>query len=438
MALATWLAGALAALAVTVFALPMLGGGCERRSGSGRGAKEITFWHIQTRGAAKEVIDAAVARFEAANPAVKAKVTAIQNDPFKRKLAVAMTAGSPPDVFFTWGGGVLASDARAGRVLDITGRVEGEHLGGLGPAALGFCRLDGKLYALPADVGAVVFWYNRDIFRENGLRPPATYAEFRDLCARLQGAAVTPLALGNADKWPGAFYFIYFAMRLGGLEPFADALAREPGPGFEHPSFIEAGRLTRELAESGCFTRGLNGVDYLRARGLFFQGRAAMILMGPWLLGEARREAPEGFIEKLDCFAFPTLEGGEGDPSLVLGGVNAGYAVASTCPHPDEAVALVKELTSLDTARAWSKTGRIPALRAELVKPMLPPESRGVAEVLGRAEAIQLYYDQALPPELGEVHKTTTQGLLGGTKTPEEAARLMEEETREMARRGAP
>jgi raffinose/stachyose/melibiose transport system substrate-binding protein len=69
---------------------------------------------------------------------------------------------------------------------------------------------------------------------------------------------------------------------------------------------------------------------------------------------------------------------------------------------------------------------------------MLPPESRGVAEILGRAKAIQLYYDQALPPELGEVHKTTTQGLLGGTKTPEEAARLMEEKAREVARRGAP
>lgn len=413
--------------------------GCERgpRPAPG-GAKEIAFWHIQTRSPTRDVIDAAVARFEARHPDFTVKVSRIQADPFKRKLAVAMTAGSPPDIFYTWGGGVLAADARAGRVLDLSRRLAEGDILGLNQAALEFCRAGGRLFALPADVAAVVFWYNKDIFRRHGLAPPKTYAEFLTFCEKLKAAGVTPLALGNSDMWPGAFYFTYLALRLGGLEPFRDAAAREPGPGFEHPSFIEAGRLALALAEKGCFTRGFNGVDVLRARQIFFQGRAAMILMGPWILGNARKEAPEGFVERMSCFAFPEVEGGEGDKELVLGGVNAGYAVSSACEHPDEAVALIRELTSLETAKAWARTGRIPALGADLARPMLPPETREVAGVLGRAKAIQLYYDQALPPELGELHKTTTQGILGGTRTPEEAARLMEEKARAISERAFP
>lgn len=422
----------LSAVAACAMALVMVLGGCGRKDAPtpGGGAREISFWHIYTRGPTKEAVGAAVARFEAANPGVSVKASEIPNDPYKQKLAVAMAAGSPPDVFFTWGGGILAADARAGHVLDLTGRVPEEELARMNPAAMEFCRSSKRLWALPADVAAVVFWYNRDIFAEHGIEPPETYARLVAICGKLGGAGVTPLALGNSDCWPGAFYFIYLAMRRGGLGPFADALARRAGPGFAHPSFIEAGGFARGLAEKGWFTRGFNGIDYTRARQLFFQGRAAMILMGPWILADARGEAPPGFVAKMGCFAFPVIEARDIDATAVLGGVNSGYAVSSKCAHPDTAVALVRELTSLESARAWAATGRIPALAADIAVPMLPPETRDVAAILGQASAIQLYYDQALPPELAELHKTTTQGVLGGTTSPERAARLMEEKAR--------
>jgi len=400
--------------------------------------KTLAFWHIQTKGETKAAIDAAVARFTKSHPDVSVEVAAFENDAFKKKLAVAMAAGSPPDVFYTWGGGVLAADAAAGRVLDLTDRVDAAHLATLNAAALEFCRSEGRLYALPADVAAVAFWYNKEIFREHGLEPPKTYAGLLAACAKLKAVGVAPIALGNKDKWPGAFFFSYFALRLGGPEPFARAAARKEGATFEHPSFVEAGRGVQGLVERGYLTKGVNSTDYTRMRQLFFNGEAAMMLMGSFVLGNARKEAPEGFLEKMGCFPFPTVPGGKGEASLVLGGVNAGYAIARGCRHPDAAVALVTELTGAAAAEAWARTGRIPALAPERARALLPPESQAIADVLGRARAIQLYYDQALPPELGEVHKTTTQGLFAGTKTPAEAARLMEQKARAMAEREAP
>ncbi len=394
--------------------------------------KSLSFWHIQTTSPMKDVVEAAVGRVRGER--LDIEVSAIENDAFKNKLAVAMAAGSPPGVFHTWGGGVLAADARAGRVLDLTRLVDGKHVETLNPAALEFCRVDGRLCALPADVAAVVFWYNREIFKQHGLEPPRTHGELLAACARLKAAGVTPIALGNSEAWPGAFFFAYYALRLGGREPFALALERRPGKGFEDGSFVRAGKLVRELVDSGCFSQGFNGIDYQRARDLFFQGRAAMLLMGPWILGNARKEAPEGFVGKLGCFAFPAVEGGAGDASLVLGGVNAAYA-ASSGADPAGAAALLTELTSARTAAEWARTGRIPALRTELAAPLLPAETREVAAILGAAKAIQLYYDQALPPELAQLHKTSTQGIFAGTKSPEEAARLMEEKARAIAER---
>ena len=388
-------------------------------------AKKLTFWHIQTRDPARSVIDGAVERFKRAHPGVEVEVSRIENDAFKIKLAVAMTAGSPPDVFYTWGGGVLADDAAAGRILKLDGLIPAAHLEALNPAALEFCRSGGGLYGLPADVAAVVFWYNKDIFAANGLTPPATYKELLAVCDKIKAAGVTPISLGNSKAWPGAFFFSYLSMRMGGAEPFSEALARKQGPGFEHESFIRAGSMITELADSGYLTKGFNGIDYQRARDLFLEGRAAMMLMGSWILADARKK--EGFLGNMGCFAFPVVEGGEGDPFQVLGGVNAGYAVSSKCPHPQEAAALLIELTSLETCRLWAaETGRIPALAlsGEAVT-LLPPETREVAALLGNARGIQLYYDQALPRDLADLHKTTTQGIFAGTKTPVEAARLM-------------
>ena len=46
--------------------------------------------------------------------------------------------------------------------------------------------------------------------------------------------------------------------------------------------------------------------------------------------------------------------------------------------------------------------------------------------LLASAPSVQLWYDQVLPPALGEVHKDTTQQLFGLSITPEAAAQQME------------
>lgn len=410
---------------------------CDRRPASSARSKRITFWHIQTNEVTRSVTEDAVGRFEADHEDAAVKTVPIKNDLFKQKLSQEMAAGSPPDVFHTWGGGMLKSFVDNRRVLDLTAVVEADNLTRrILPAALDIATIDGKVYAVPTDVAVVVMWYNRTLFEKHGVRVPQTFDELTSACAKLRSAGVIPIALGNKDKWPGAFYFIYLSNRIGGSKPFADAAGRTRGGSFQHRSFIEAGRRLQQLVRLPAFNNGINVLSYDDARDLFFNEKAAMILMGTWILADLKSDAaelPEGspdFLEKVDCFAFPLVEGGTGKPGAILGGINAAYAISARCAWPEDAFALLKELVSDTTTLRWAQTGRIPALKAEQVSAILDRNTLKAARFLFAAPELQLYYDQYLPPKLSEAHKSTTQSLFAGTMTPEQAAREMENAAR--------
>jgi raffinose/stachyose/melibiose transport system substrate-binding protein len=134
----------------------------------------------------------------------------------------------------------------------------------------------------------------------------------------------------------------------------------------------------------------------------------------------------------VDCFPFPAVSGGpDGAERIVLGGINAAYAVSSSCVRRKSAVELIGDLTGDLSEIGWGLTGRIPALRRELAEGMIAPEAAKAAALIYDAPAIQLYYDQALPAALSEAHKSTTQALLSLAITPEEAARQMEKASTE-------
>jgi len=412
-----------------VFFLPALLLGCGAREPAGpeQPAATLTLWHIFNYEGPREVVAEAVARFEAAHPNVRVQVQPIANDAYKAKLEIEMESGTPPDVFFTWGGGKLASKARAGLVVDLTDAMaeEGWRERFL-PAALDLCSADGRIYAAPLDLACVPLWYNEALFRKYGLTPPRGYADLLALCKTLREKGVIPLALGNRQQWPGAFYFIYLASRLGGSRLFFDALARKEGRRFDDEVFVEAGRRVQELVAVKAFSDGFNGIEDSRARAQFLNGEAAMYLMGTWLVARAKKEKPD-LLPHLKCVPFPAVAGGKGSPATVVGGVNAAFAVSARCKRPDLAVELLRYLTAPEVGEAWVGTGRIPAVKvSRAALDRLPAATKAALALLERAPILQPYYDQYMPDRLAEEHKKTTQGLFNGTLTPEAAARRVE------------
>src|SRR5882724_8946466 len=190
------------------------GGDSGGKSGS---TKTIKWWHIANTDPMLSKWADMAHQFEAAHPGVKFEITPLENEAFKTKLTTNIQAGNPPDIFHTWGGGVLFQQADAGMVKDITADVAAWK-DTLIPAALDPYGTGGKTYASPVDTGMVGFWHNKDLFGKAGITTlPATWADYLDAVRKLKAAGVTPIALAGKEKWPGHYYWAYLAMRVGGL-----------------------------------------------------------------------------------------------------------------------------------------------------------------------------------------------------------------------------
>jgi raffinose/stachyose/melibiose transport system substrate-binding protein len=83
----------------------------------------VEWWHISTSDPAKSVFQSIADAYHAAHPNVTINITILENEAFKTKLATEMQSGNVPDLFQSWGGGIMAAQADAGMLKDITADV---------------------------------------------------------------------------------------------------------------------------------------------------------------------------------------------------------------------------------------------------------------------------------------------------------------------------
>lgn len=390
-------------------------------------AKVITTWDQQTNTSSSKIIRDASDRFEKADPGYKVENSHVLNEAYKTKLKVAFGANQPPCVFENWGGGGLHEYVKSGQIVDLTPYLKKDpaYRDRFMKASWDVTTFDGKTYGVAAEnAAAAVIFYNKEVFRKYGITPPKTWDELMHVVNVLKSHNVAAFSLANKNKWTGSMYYMYLVDRIGGPQVVKDALAGK-GKGFEDPAFIEAGKRIQELVKAGAFAPGINGLDYDSgaSRRLLYSGKAAMELMGAWEASTIANEDP-AFSKDLDFFPFPSLPGGKGDPRDLIGTVGDGFLSISTeCKSPDAAFKLIQALTDDQAMQDRVGDHKVPPVnKVKIDDPFL----QRLQTQLAAAPSVQLWYDQALPPALGELHKDTVQQLFGLSLTPEAAAEQME------------
>jgi raffinose/stachyose/melibiose transport system substrate-binding protein len=392
----------------------------------------VTWWHISTADEHKAIWQKMADDYMATHPNVNVEITVLENEAFKTKLTTVMQSGEPPDIFQSWGGGVMNQYAEAGLLKDITADLDAD--GGawrntFAPGALGVYGYKDKNYGVPWDMGMIGFWYNKDLFAQAGIEaPPTTWAELIDDVKKLKEAGITPLALGEGDKWPGMHMWAYLVTRLGGKANFEGALLRTGA--FTDGPFVEAGKMLQELIALEPFQDGFLGATYNDEAAAMGNGKAAMELMGQWAPAVEKDNSADklGIGDKLGWFPFPMVEGGKGDPNDAVGGGN-GFAIGKNASP--EAIDFVKYLTSAENQVVLAKAGlAIPVVKGGEAG-MTDPIMITLQQSLASAKYFQLYYDQALPPAMGSVINDSVQGIFAGTLTPEQAAQAIEDSAKQ-------
>ena len=384
---------------------------------------EIDWWHLDTNDPGLSLRQAVADEYMAEHPGVQINITVLENEAFKQKLALDMQAGSAPDIFNSWGGGVLAEQAEAGMARPIEDEIA-DWVDTMNPAAMSIYQVDGVQYGVPYNFGLVGFWYNQDLFAEAGIdAPPATWDEFLEDVQALKDAGITPIALAAGDKWPAMFYWAYLALRAGGQAAMEEAISTGDWTG---PAFIEAGEQYQRLIDLEPFQDGFLAAAYNADQASTMgNGKAAMELMGQWAPGVevAESESGEGIGDALGWFPFPAVEGGSGLPTDVFGGAD-GYAVGKDAPP--EAVDFIKYLSSEPVAERFgaTNTGILPPTEAA-VDSVTDPVLQTLLEKRAEATFAQLYLDQATSPALGAAINDAIQLLVAGQASPEDVAGMI-------------
>ena len=386
----------------------------------------ITWWHITTKDPGLSDWQKMADDYMAAHPNVTIEITVLENEAFKTKLTTVMQSGDPPDIFQSWGGGGFNQQVEAGLLKDITADLEADPAwkDSFAPGALGVYSYQGKNYGVPWDMGMVGFWYNKDLFEQAGIdAPAATWTEFLEDVQTLKDAGITPISIGEGDKWPGMHFWNYLATRICGQAKFEAAMARTGS--FADPCFVEAGAKLQELLALEPFQEGFLGATHDEMQATFGNGQAAMELSGQWAPStQAANAADQVGVENLGLFGFPAVDGGAGAGTDVVGGGN-GFAIGKNAEP--EAIDFVKYLTSVENQTIIAANGSgIPVVKGA-EEGLTDPNMLQVAETFGAADYFQLYYDQFLPPATGSVLNDSVQGLFAGTLTPEQVAQAVED-----------
>lgn len=366
--------------------------------------------------------------YEAANPGTKVELQYLENEAYKKKLTTLLQSSDKPDIIYSWGGGVLREQVKAGVIEDLTQAMDADWKGRFIPAAVQAYTIDGRVYGVPMHTSQVGFFYNRDLFAKAGVDGDAikTWDDLLGAVKKLQAAGITPITAGGADKWPLHFYWTHLAVRLGGKPAFDAAIAGQ-GKGFADATFVQAGTVFTQLVDLKPFQSGMLGTTYPQSSGQFGDGKAAMVLQGNFVLNSMRVNAADkkGLPDdKLGWFAFPTVPGGKGDPSDTLGGLN-GWLV--TRGAPKAAAGYLRFFSEAANQRIAAERGfYIPVVNGTqdaIANPFL----RQIAQNVARSKYHQIFYDQALGPAVGATVNDVSTDIAAGKMKPEEAAEAVQQ-----------
>ena len=385
------------------------------------GKVSFSFWHLDTADDQKAYWKGLADAYMADHPNVTINTTVLENEAFKNKIATLMQSGDPPDLFRNWGGGVMIEYAKAGLLRDITPFVKGTAWGqSMAPGVIAVYAYDGKQYGMPYDMGAVTFWYNKDMLAKAGYSSfPTTWADYMTMISKLKATGVTPVSLAEGDKWPGMFWWAYLGMRIGGRAAFDDIIA---GTGkFTAQPFVDAGQKLVELTKAGAFQEGFLGTKQADGAALVANGKAAMELMGQWgPTTEAQNAVNKvGLGDALGTAPFPAVAGGKGASTDALGGGN-GFAVGKNAP--DAAVDFLKFITDEKNNAKYASMGYIIPTTKGADSGLTDPKMKLVKSIVDKAGYFQLYLDQYYSPAVGGAINDAVQQIFAQTMTPAQAA----------------
>lgn len=333
-------------------------------------------------------------------------------------LRTGMAGGDPPDLFYMWGGSIAAPFVEADQVLPLDGYyAQYDWTPRLVPWAAEAMKVDGVPYGVPKATRGMGFWYRVDLFQENEIAIPTTYAELEQACSTLKEAGVACLSLGGKFGWNTMRLLDYFIELRAGPD-LHDRLNRLEAS-WDSPEVVAAYEDLKKWVDNEWIVPGFLSVSPDDARQPFYRGEAAMVFEGDWLEGAIKGDEQDPAL--FDFFLPPT----EHEP-VRMSGFPEQVMIAKDSKHPDEAALfldwfLQPEIQQKYFQAVGGSTGVLNAFPSAEEWPM-SVKWRQIIETTPAYPPT----DQAFRKELMDSFFAVQDGIVAGQVTPAEGAAQME------------
>ena len=343
---------------------------------------------------------------------------------YDMKLNALIAAGKAPDLFICNPGPNLSSYVEAGAAKDLTTLLTKKESAWYGTFTKGiFERLtyDGNIMAVPTNFAAALVFYNTELFKKAGCSVPTTYEEWIDCCKKLEKSGVTPVACSAGTPWCLSMLAGYFCDRAGGPDNLAKVNAGKGS--WLDPSFKNGVGKLKELSKY--FQKTAAGDSNDQATAAFYNGEAAMLVQGSWVIGQINGARPD-FEDKCGVFSFPAIKGGS-DPNRMI--VKTDNLVMSSTTKNEEAVIALMKMFTDDTAQKYTAeiAGKIPVTGVTFDLNKAPKQLGYVQNILAKSTGTLGFYNESLATvEAGDAFDNAMVDIFLGSCSVDEGLQKVE------------
>ncbi len=303
----------------------------------------IRLWHSY-RGKEKEAIGALCEDFNARFAPLHVEPQEVPFHALRDKITVTVPRGTGPDLF-VFAHNVIGDWVEKGEILVPLGSYVKKYdsFDGLTerylPATVKALTYQRSLYALPLAFKSHALFYNKKLI-----------SEVPDTAEQLRAAAK---AATDLDREPDerVYGFVYEAGKLYNHAPWAQGFGavimdEQEVPHLDSEEMAASVRYVRSLAEDGTLPPDINDA---MVTSMFNDGRAAMVMNGPWFLGEIDSDVDYGVA------LLPEIADGR-RASPFLG--SEGIFLSACAKNPEAAFQVIRYLTSDEAAKIRFVDGR--------------------------------------------------------------------------------
>ncbi len=324
-------------------------------SGSSSGATEITVWNGWT-GVEGRAFQGLVDDFEASHPGISVKTLNVNQDYALQKVSTAVRGGVPPDISYLYGSWA-PNIATVPKIVDLTSTVQQKSVDwdDFFPGEQKVATVDGKVIGMPALVDNLAIVYNKKLFADAGVAPPApdwTWDDFRAAAKALTDAGTKQYGwtMPANDSEDTVWHWEAMLWEAGGDILNADNTKAV----FNSPEGVEAMTMLQSMAvdDKSVYLDTTNST-YAQ---LFNNGKIAMVITGPWDLS--------GFHVNYGVQIMPSFASSTAG-HLTIAGPDNWVAFDNGDDRRTAALSFLTWLTAPEQVKTWSlKTGDLPTRRS--------------------------------------------------------------------------